>query len=54
MSVMDNYHIHDKAYKYLFVRPAYTQRVLESFVKMDWVKKVDFKKIESLNTSFDF
>jgi len=49
---MENFHTHDRGYKYLFSNPMLVKELLESFVGMDWVKEIDFRKAESINTSF--
>ena len=49
---MENFHTHDRGYKYLFSNPLLVKELLESFVGMDWVGRIDFSKAESLNTSF--
>jgi len=51
-SLMENFHTHDRGYKYLFSNPLLVKELLESFVNMDWVGRIDFSKAESLNTSF--
>ncbi len=47
-----NDHFHDKSYKYLLSNPLIFQELMESFVHMDWVKEVDFKKAKKLSSSF--
>ena len=49
---MENFHTHDRGYKYLFSNPLLVKELLESFTGMDWVSKIDFKNAESINTSF--
>ncbi|HCL56509.1 MAG TPA: hypothetical protein DHW82_05810 [Spirochaetia bacterium] len=43
---------HDAAYKYLFDFPGMVKQLLENFVPMDWVKWIDYDKIEKVNASF--
>ena len=49
---MENFHTHDRGYKYLFSNPMLVKELLESFVGMDWVREIDFRRAESINTSF--
>jgi len=49
---MENFHTHDRGYKYLFSNPLLLKELLESFVGMDWISEIDFTKAESVNTSF--
>jgi predicted transposase/invertase (TIGR01784 family) len=44
--------LHDKGYKAIFSNPLILKQLLESFVQMDWVHKIDFTKAEALNTTF--
>jgi predicted transposase/invertase (TIGR01784 family) len=44
--------IHDYGYKYLFSHPGFVRQLLENFVSMEWVKEIDFSRMEKLNTSF--
>ncbi|MFH0924657.1 MAG: Rpn family recombination-promoting nuclease/putative transposase [bacterium] len=46
------FHFHDHGYKYLFSNPTMVKYLITSFVKEDWVKKVDFTKIEKLDKEF--
>ncbi|HQO40621.1 MAG TPA: Rpn family recombination-promoting nuclease/putative transposase, partial [Spirochaetota bacterium] len=49
---MENFHTHDRGYKYLFSHPMLVKELLESFVGMDWIQEIDFSKAVSVNTSF--
>lgn len=44
--------IHDYGYKFLFSHSGFVRQLLEYFIAMDWVKEVDFSRMERLNTSF--
>jgi hypothetical protein len=41
---MKNTQMHDKGYKQFFSNPVILKELLGSFIKMDWVQKVDFSK----------
>ena len=45
-------HIHDSGYKYLFSHSGFVKQLLENFIDMQWVKEIDFSKLEKVNTSF--
>ncbi len=47
-----NNHFHDKSYKYLLSDPLIFQELMESFVDMDWVREIDFKKAKKVPNSF--
>lgn len=44
--------IHDLGYKYLFSHPGFVKQLLLSFINLDWVKNIDFDKLEKIETSF--
>ena len=46
------YQIYDKAYKQLFSNHEIFRELLETFVKLDWVKKIDFSKLEKIDKTF--
>ena len=48
-SIIRNY---DAAYKHLFDYPGMVRQLLENFIAMDWVKWVDYEKLEKINASF--
>jgi len=43
---------YDAAYKHLFDYPGMVRQLLENFIPMDWVKWVDYDKLEKVNASF--
>jgi predicted transposase/invertase (TIGR01784 family) len=43
---------HDHGYKYLFSNPTMVKYLVTSFVKEDWVKEVDFTRMEKLGKEF--
>ena len=43
---------YDAAYKHLFDYPGMVRQLLENFIPMDWVKWVDYEKLEKVNASF--
>lgn len=43
---------HDQAYKALFSHPQMVQDLLQGFVKEGWVKSLDFKSLEKVNSSY--
>ena len=44
--------IHDYGYKRLFSHPGFVKELLESFIDMKWVKKIDFNALKQISTSF--
>jgi len=44
--------VHDLRYKKLFTHPVFIKELLESFVKEDFIHKLDFSTIEQINKSF--
>jgi predicted transposase/invertase (TIGR01784 family) len=45
-------HLHDRGYKRLFSNITFFRQLLESFVKEDWVKQLDFDSCEKLDKSY--
>ncbi len=45
-------HPHDKGYKYIFDSPAVFFQFLKTFVKEDWVNKIDLNSLEIDGKSF--
>jgi len=48
----DIHHYHDKTYKLLFSHPKIIKDLLTGFIEEDFVKDVDFDKIQKLATSY--
>jgi predicted transposase/invertase (TIGR01784 family) len=48
----DIHHYHDKTYKLLFSHPKIIKDLLTGFIEEDFVKDVDFDKIQKLGTSY--
>lgn len=46
------YQIHNSAYHQLFSNHELFKELLETFVKLDWVSKIDFRTIENIGTRF--
>lgn len=46
------YQVYDRAYKQLFSNHELFRELLESFVKLDWIKKIDFSKLELVDKTF--
>jgi predicted transposase/invertase (TIGR01784 family) len=45
-------HLHDRGYKRLFSNTTFFRQLLETFVKEDWVKQLDFDSCEKLDKSY--
>jgi uncharacterized protein YlbG (UPF0298 family) len=43
---------HDHGYKYLFSNPTLVRYLITTFVKEDWVKGIDFTRMEKLDKEF--
>jgi len=43
---------HDHGYKYLFSNPTFVRYLITSFVKENWVKEIDFTRMEKLDKEF--
>jgi flagellar biosynthesis/type III secretory pathway protein FliH len=43
---------HDHGYKYLFSNPTLVRYLITSFVKEEWVKEIDFTRMEKLDKEF--
>jgi len=46
------YQIYDRAYRDFFGNHALFQELLESFVKLNWVKNIDFSTLKRVDTTF--
>ncbi|MBI5206271.1 MAG: Rpn family recombination-promoting nuclease/putative transposase [Candidatus Firestonebacteria bacterium] len=44
--------IHDSGYKRLFSHKGFIKQLLMSFIPFEWVKQINYEKIEKLNVSF--